>query len=54
MCEQDGIHYITGVLTWVDSNKPVVYSNVHRYVNWINETMSNGQSNDHDYDYQDL
>ena len=49
MCEQDGVHYLAGLVSFgppcTNSNSPGVYADVHRYLDWIDE--------DHrDYDYK--
>jgi len=46
MCEQDGVHSAAGLVSWgppsTNSNKPgVVYTNVSRFADWIQENMSN-------------
>ncbi|XP_071385949.1 hyaluronan-binding protein 2-like [Centroberyx affinis] len=39
VCEQNGTHYVTGVVSWGDGcgkkYKPGVYTNVHRFIDWI-------------------
>ena len=55
MCEQDGVHYLAGLVSWGPSctsrNKPGVYANVHRFVEWIKEKMSDpGKFYDYSYD----
>ncbi|XP_041132843.1 hepatocyte growth factor activator-like isoform X1 [Polyodon spathula] len=42
-CEQDGISYLYGIISWGDgcgrTNKPGVYTKVTNYVNWINSII---------------
>ncbi|CAN9509257.1 unnamed protein product [Ophioblennius macclurei] len=44
VCERDGTHYITGVVSWGhgcgERNKPGVYANVHRFLDWIKAKMN--------------
>ncbi|XP_037400282.1 hyaluronan-binding protein 2-like [Pygocentrus nattereri] len=43
VCNQNGTHYIYGVVSWGDAcgkkNKPGIYARVTHYLNWINENM---------------
>ena len=51
MCEQDGIHYVAGLASWeppcANSNRPGVYTNVYRFVDWIERDHV---ESDHNYD----
>lgn len=44
VCEQNGTHYITGVVSWGDGcgkkNKPGVYANVHTFISWIKSKIN--------------
>ncbi|XP_076616569.1 factor VII-activating protease-like [Chaetodon auriga] len=44
VCEQNGVHYVTGVVSWGDGcgkvNKPGVYANVHTFIDWIKSKMA--------------
>ncbi|XP_040923039.1 hyaluronan-binding protein 2-like [Toxotes jaculatrix] len=44
VCEQNGTHYITGVVSWGhgcgEKNKPGVYANVHTFINWIKSKIN--------------
>ena len=52
MCEQDGVHYVTGLVSWGEGcgqrNRPGVYTNVYRFVDWIHR-----DHRDYDYDYDE-
>ncbi|KAG7227928.1 hypothetical protein INR49_013722 [Caranx melampygus] len=44
VCEHNGVHYITGVVSWGEGcgrqNKPGVYVNVHTFNNWIKSKIN--------------
>ncbi|KAM6951087.1 hyaluronan-binding protein 2-like [Aplochiton taeniatus] len=44
VCEQNGTHYITGVVSWGDGcgkkNKPGIYANVRLFVDWIAQKIA--------------
>lgn len=44
VCEKNGKSYVTGVVSWGDGcgkkNKPGIYANVHKFVDWIKSKMA--------------
>ncbi|CAG5906144.1 unnamed protein product [Menidia menidia] len=44
VCEENGTHYITGVVSWGvgcgEKKKPGVYANVHTFLNWIKSNIN--------------
>ncbi|XP_041819306.1 hyaluronan-binding protein 2-like [Chelmon rostratus] len=44
VCEKNGKGYVTGVVSWGDGcgkkNKPGIYANVHKFVDWIKSKMA--------------
>ena len=56
MCEQGGVHYVAGLVSWgppcTKRNKPGVYAHVYGFMDWIKEKMSNDVKS-YDYSYDD-